>query len=286
MARLPTRSRAKALALRLSAYATIAVALIVTLFPVYWIASNSFKFDIDIFSVPPLWFPTNPTLKHYHAAFVERPFLQYGLNSLIVAVATTCVSVVLGTMAGYALARFRYPGGSRYQISFWILSTRMMPPIVSIIPLYLFFNYFSMLNTKTALVIAYTAFNLPFATWMMMGYYRSIPEEIEDAAMIDGCNRLQAFFLVVLPLVRPALLAVALLAFTASWNEFLYAFTFLRSRELYTLPVGLSQLIVGDIQPWGLLMAASLLTAVPVATVYIVAQRLMVSGLTAGSLKG
>ena len=196
MAKLPTRSRSKALALRLSAYATIAVALIVTLFPVYWIASNSFKFDIDIFSVPPLWFPTNPTLKHYHAAFVERPFLQYGLNSLIVAVATTCVSVVLGTMAGYALARFRYPGGSRYQISFWILSTRMMPPIVSIIPLYLFFNYFSMLNTKTALVIAYTAFNLPFATWMMKSYFQDLPVELEEAAMVDGLSRTQSAVLV------------------------------------------------------------------------------------------
>ena len=133
--------------------------------------------------------------------------------------------------------------------------------------------------------MTYPTFVLPFATWLLMGYYRSMPEELESAALIDGCNRLQAFFLVVLPLVRPALLAVAIMAFTQAWNEFLYAYTFLRSDELLTLPVGLSRLIVGDIQPWGLLMAASLLTAVPVGILYMVGQRLMISGLLAGSLK-
>jgi multiple sugar transport system permease protein len=135
-----TRSRASLIAQRIAASIAIVIALALTLFPVYWIAANSFKFDIDIFSVPPQWFPAEPTLKHYKAAFIERPFLQYALNSLIIAAATTIVSVVLGTMAGYALARFRYPGQWRYQISFWILSTRMMPPIVTIIPLYLAFN--------------------------------------------------------------------------------------------------------------------------------------------------
>src|SRR5262245_37246844 len=125
------RSRMRVNIVDVAAYTTIVITLVVTLFPVYWLASNSFKYDIDIFSVPPLWFPSKPTLKHYHEVFVERPFLIYAMNSLIIAIATTAVSVTLGTMAGYALARFRYPGRWRYQISFWILSTRMMPPIVS-----------------------------------------------------------------------------------------------------------------------------------------------------------
>jgi multiple sugar transport system permease protein len=120
----------------------------------------------------------------------------------------------------------------------------------------------------------------------MMGYYRSIPEELEDAAMIDGCNRFQTYYKVVLPLVRPALLAVALFAVTQAWNEFLYAKTFLRSTEVFTLPVGLGQLIVGDVQPWGELMAASLLTALPVIVFYMLGQRFMIAGLTAGSVKG
>jgi multiple sugar transport system permease protein len=155
-----------------------------------------------------------------------------------------------------------------------------------LIPMYLILAQLHLINTEWALLLTYPSFVLPLATWLLMGYYRSLPEELESAALIDGCNRLQAFFLVVLPLVRPALLAVAIMAFTQAWNEFLYAYTFLRSDELLTLPVGLSRLIVGDIQPWGLLMAASLLTAVPVGILYMVGQRLMVNGLLAGSLKG
>ena len=134
MATIRTRSRTREMLLRLSAYLAILVALILTLFPVYWIAANSFKFDIDIFAVPPEWVPRNPTLKHYDEAFVQRPFLRYALNSFLVAIGTTVISVTFGTMAGYALARFSYPWQWRKQISFWILSTRMMPPIVSIIP--------------------------------------------------------------------------------------------------------------------------------------------------------
>ena len=177
--------------------------------------------------------------------------------------------MLAASLGAYAMVRLRWRGASTLATA--VMVANLMPGALMVIPMYLILSQLHLINTHWALLVTYPTFVLPFATWMMMGYYRSIPEEIEDAAMIDGCNRLQAFFLVVLPLVRPALLAVALLAFTASWNEFLYAFTFLRSRELYTLPVGLSQLIVGDIQPWGLLMAASLLTAIPVAAVYMVA---------------
>ena len=134
--------------------------------------------------------------------------------------------------------------------------------------------------------MTYPTFVLPFATWMMMGYYRSIPEELEDAAMIDGCSRFGAFFRVVLPLVRPALLAVTMFAITNAWNEFLYAFSFLRSSENFTLSVGLQGMIIGDVQPWGELMASCLMTALPVVIIYMLGQRFMVAGLTAGSVKG
>ena len=135
-------------------------------------------------------------------------------------------------------------------------------------------------------MVTYPSVVLPFASWLMMGYYRSIPEELEDAAMIDGCNRFQAFYKIVWPLTRPAVLAVTMFSVTQAWNEFLYAYTFLRSSEVFTLPVGLAQLIVGDVQPWGVLMAASLLTAAPVVVLYMLGQRFMVAGLTAGSVKG
>jgi multiple sugar transport system permease protein len=167
-----------------------------------------------------------------------------------------------------------------------VLVSYLMPGSLMFIPLYGILTQLKLINTPLALMVTYPTIVLPFATWLMMGYYRSIPEELEDAALIDGCNRFQTYYRVVLPLVRPALLAVAMFSVTQAWNEFLYAYTFLRSAEVFTLPVGLGQLIVGDVQPWGELMAAALLTALPVIIIYMLGQRFMVAGLTAGSVKG
>jgi multiple sugar transport system permease protein len=162
----------------------------------------------------------------------------------------------------------------------------LMPTVMMFIPLYAILTQLRLINTQLALMVTYPSIVLPFATWLLMGYYRSIPEELEDAAMIDGCNRFQTYYKVVLPLVRPALLAVAMFSVTQAWNEFLYAKTFLRSTEVFTLPVGLGQLLIADVQPWGELMAASLLTALPVVVLYILGQKYMIAGLTAGSVKG
>jgi multiple sugar transport system permease protein len=269
-----------------AAYTTIVITLLVTLFPVYWLASNSFKYDIDIFSVPPLWFPSKPTLKHYHEVFVERPFLIYAMNSLIIAIATTAVSVTLGTMAGYALARFRYPGRWRYQISFWILSTRMMPPIVSIIPLYLAFNYFHMLNTKTAVVIAYTAFNLPFATWMMKSYFQDLPAELEEAAIVDGDTRWGAFIRVALPLARPGLAATAIFCLIIAWNEFLLALIVTLTEQSQTLPIGIAGRVTQYNTYWGEISAAGFMACIPIVIFAFIVQRHLVRGLSFGAVKG
>ena len=167
-----------------------------------------------------------------------------------------------------------------------VLIAYLMPPALLMIPLYYILVQLKLQNTLMALMVTYPSIILPFATWLMMGYYRSIPEELEDAAMIDGCSRFGAFFRVVLPLVRPALLAVTMFAITNAWNEFLYAFSFLRSSENFTLSVGLQGMIIGDVQPWGELMASCLMTALPVVIIYMLGQRFMVAGLTAGSVKG
>jgi multiple sugar transport system permease protein len=265
-------------------YISLGAIVLFELFPIYFVVITAFKTELQIQRVQGMFWPEPWTLEQFGFLFTRTRFLEWYRNTTFVAVSTTVISLLAASLGAYAMVRLRWRGASTLATA--VMVANLMPGALMVIPMYLILSQLSLINTHWALLVTYPSFVLPFATWMMMGYYRSIPEEIEDAAMIDGCNRLQAFFLVVLPLVRPALLAVALLAFTASWNEFLYAFTFLRSRELYTLPVGLSQLIVGDIQPWGLLMAASLLTAVPVAALYIVAQRLMVAGLTAGSLKG
>jgi multiple sugar transport system permease protein len=271
---------------RIAAYATIAVALVITLFPVYWIAANSFKYDIDIFSIPPQWIPASPTLKHYQAAFVERPFLIYALNSLIIAASTTLVSVVFGSLAGYALARFQYPGRWRYQISFWILSTRMMPPIVTIIPLYIAFNHLGMLNTKPAVIIAYTAFNLPFATWMMKSYFQDLPVELEEAAMVDGDTRWGAFLHVALPLARPGLAATAIFCLIISWNEFLLALILTLTERSQTLPIGIAGRVTQYKTYWGEISAAGFTACIPIVIFAFVVQRHLVRGISFGAVKG
>jgi len=281
-----TRSRSRKIARRVIVAATIAVALVITLFPVYWIAANSFKFDIDIFAVPPQWYPANPTLKHYNAAFIERPFLRYGLNSLIIATSSTLVSLVFGTLAGYALARFQYPGQWRYQISFWILSTRMMPPIVTIIPLYIAFNYLDMLNTKPAVAIAYTAFNLPFATWMMKSYFQDLPVELEEAAIVDGDTRWGAFVRVALPLARPGLAATAIFCLIISWNEFLLALVLTLTEKSQTLPIGIAGRVTQYNTYWGEISAAGFTACIPIMIFAFIVQKHLVRGLSFGAVKG
>jgi multiple sugar transport system permease protein len=223
-------------------------------------------------------------LDNFEYLFTRIPFTSWYVNTVTVAAVSTAVSVFVAALGAYGLVRLRWRGSSFFGTI--VLIAYLMPTALMFIPLYAILASLGLINKQAALMVTYPSVVLPFATWLMMGYYRSIPEELEDAAMIDGCNRFQAFYRVVLPLVRPALLAVALFAVTQAWNEFLYAYTFLRSTEVFTLPVGLAQLIIGDIQPWGVLMAASLLTAVPVVIIYMLGQRFMVAGLTAGSVKG
>ncbi|WP_026621387.1 multiple sugar transport system permease protein (plasmid) [Ensifer sp. WSM1721] len=272
--------------LRILAYFAMAVALFITVFPVYWLAVNSFKLDIDIFAVPPVWFDFSPTLKHYEAAFIGQPFLIYAFNSLVIAVATTVISLIFGTMAGYALARFHYPGRWRYQISFWILSTRMMPPIVTIIPLFIFFNFFDLLNTTLAVVVAYTAFNLPFVTWMMKSYFQDLPPELEEAAMVDGDTRWGAFIRIALPLARPGIAATAIFSLILAWNEFLLALILTQTDRSMTLPVGISGRVTQYTTHWGEISAAGFLASVPIIIFALIVQRHLVRGISFGAVKG
>jgi multiple sugar transport system permease protein len=281
-----TRSRTRDLATRIGAAVAIVLVILFTLFPVYWIGVNSFKLDLDIFAVPPVWFDFPPTLKHYRAAFVERPFLIFAMNSAIIAVCTTAISLLFGTMAGYALARFKYPGRWKYHISFWILSTRMMPPIVTIIPLFIFFNIFGLLNTKTAVVIAYTAFNLPFATWMMKSYFQDLPVELEEAAIVDGDTKWGAFLRVALPLARPGLAATAIFSLILAWNEFLLALILTQTEQSVTLPIGIAGRVTQYTTYWGEISAAGFLASLPIVIFAFVVQRHLVRGLSFGAVKG
>ena len=268
------------------AYAVIVLVLVYTVFPVYWILLNSFKTPLEIFAVPSNYIVEQPTLMHYIATFVERPFLRFMFNSLLVAVGTTILSLVVGTLAGYALARFDYPGSMKYHVSFWILSTRMMPPIVTIIPLFLFFLFLDMLNTKTALVIAYTGFNLPFVIWMMKGYFQELPKDLEESAMVDGDTRMGAFRRVILPLAAPGLAATSMFTLILSWNEFLFALIITKTEVSNTLPIGISGRITQYTTHWGEISASGFAACVPIIIFAFIVQRHLVRGLSFGAVKG
>jgi multiple sugar transport system permease protein len=257
--------------------------LIFVLFPFYWIFITSFKTDLQIQRFVSIFFPNPWTLEQYRSLLLETPFLIWFRNTVFVAVVSTAISVVLAALAAYALARLKFLGARA--LTTLLLITYLLPGTLIFIPLYQTLTQLGIINTYAALIVTYPTFLLPFATWVMLGYFRSIPVELEEAALIDGANRLIAFWRITLPLAAPALLSVTLFAFTNAWNEFLFAFVFITSEHLKTLPVGLQLLVFGDVYPWGQLMAASLLMAIPVMLVYIYAQRYLVEGLTAGGVK-
>jgi multiple sugar transport system permease protein len=254
------------------------------LFPFYWIIITSFKTNLQIQQFSSIFWPDPWTTEQFQTLLTKTPYLLWFRNTVIVAVSSTAVSVSLAALAGYALARLKFTGAN--MITTVLLITYLLPGSLLFIPLYRILTNLGIINTHAALIATYPTFLMPFATWVMLGYYRSIPEDLEEAAMIDGSTRLGAFWRITLPLAAPALLSVTLFAFTNAWNEFLFAFVFITSESLKTLPIGLQLLVFGDILPWGLLMSASLIMAIPVMIVYIYAQRFLVEGLTAGSVKG
>ncbi len=258
--------------------------LIFVLFPFYWIFITSFKTDLQIQRYTSIYWPEPWTIGQYQSLVNNTPFLTWFRNTVIVATSSTAISVFVAALAAYALARLKFTGGRL--LTTLLLVTYLLPGSLLFIPLYRILTDLGIINSYTGLILTYPTFLIPFATWVMLGYFRSIPVELEEAALIDGANRLTAFWRITLPLAAPALLSVTLFAFTNAWNEFLFAFVFITSDNLKTLPVGLQLLVFGDIYPWGRLMAASLLMAVPVVCVYIYAQRYLVEGITAGSVKG
>ena len=258
--------------------------LVFVIFPFYWIVITSLKTTSQISQRESIFWPQPASTEQYTSLLQDTPFLTWLLNSVFVAAMSTIVSVALASLAAYALSRLRFRGASL--LTTLLLITYLLPGTLLFIPLYQTLTNIGVINSHTALILTYPTFLLPFATWVLMGYFRSIPVELEEAARIDGASRLYIFWRITLPLAAPAILSVTLFAFTNAWNEFLFAFVFITSESLRTLPIGLQSLVVGDILPWGKLMAASLLTAIPVAILYVYAQRFLAEGLTVGAVKG
>lgn len=263
-------------------YLAVAVVLICVLFPVYWMVATSLKSGADIRAMPPVW-AFQPTLGNYETAFMRRDFGTFFLNSVIVSLSSTFISVMLGSMAGYALAKYNIQ--YKKNVSFWIISTRMFPPIAAIIPIFMLYKTVGLLNTKVGLIILYGAFNLPFVVWVMKGFFQEIPSELADAAQVDGCTPWGTYFRIILPLSAPGLVATTILCMLFAWNEFLFAFILMRA-ENQTLPIAVMGFITNRGVLWGEITAAATIIMTPMIIFTFFTQRYLLRGLTLGAVKG
>jgi multiple sugar transport system permease protein len=265
-------------------YVPLAVLLFVLLFPFYWMAVTTFKPDAELIDRArnPFWI-AHPTLEHVKKLLFETAYPDWMLNTLIVSVTSTFVSLLAAVGAAYAIERLRYTG-ARY-VGLGIFLAYLVPPSILFIPLATMVFELGMFDTRWALILTYPTFLVPFCTWLLMGYFRSIPYELEECALIDGATRLQILRKITLPLAVPGLISAGIFAFTLSWNEFIYALTFISSSENKTIPVGaITELVEGDVYHWGSLMAAALLGSLPVVVLYSFFVEHYVSSLT-GAVK-
>jgi multiple sugar transport system permease protein len=259
-------------------------ALAVVLFPFYWMLNTSLKPPSEVFASPPTFISSHWSLDAYATLFTTRPVARYFLNSLVVAVGATVLSVSLAALAAYGLTRF-FPRGATPFVMF-LLFTKMLPETLLIIPYFQLMSDLGLLNTYLALILAYSSFALPFSVWMLIGFFRSIPRDIDEAAMIDGASYMQAFWKVILPLARPGLVAVALFTFLIAWNSYVWALVLTTDSSMYVLSVGIANMVGEYRVQWNELMAAAVIAAVPVMVLYSLLERHLVSAITAGAVKG
>jgi multiple sugar transport system permease protein len=270
-------------------YIPIFMFLIFVLLPFYWMTITSLKQDRNIFDpeANPFWFNMTPTLSHFWDLINpdKTDFLIWMQNSFMVAGLATLISVSIGIMAGYSLARLRYKGAETIGSSVFI--TYLVPPSLLFLPLSQVIDQLGLMETKWAMIVSYPTILVPFSTWLLMGYFRTIPKEIEECAMVDGCSRIKALIRIVLPVAIPGIITAALFSFTLSWGEYLYSITFVTDSWEKTIPSAVvGELIRGDVYYWGELMAGALLGSVPIAMIYVFFLDYYVSGLTAGATKG
>src|SRR2546421_125971 len=267
-------------------YIPLLLLLFITLFPFYWMAVTTFKSPSELFDFnqSPLSV-RQPTLEHWQQLFQHTNFPRWTLNTTIVAIVSTLISLFCSVLAGYSLARLRYRGANG--IGWGIFITYLVPPTLLFLPLTFVIRDLHLFNNLGALILTYPTFLIPFCTWLLIGYFKSIPMELEESAMVDGATRFQAMTRIVIPLALPGILSAGMFAFTLSWNEFLYALIFMNDSLAKTIPVGVTQeFIKGDEFFWGVLMAGALLGSVPVALLYSFFVGHFVSGMTAGAVKG
>lgn len=258
--------------------------VVIVVFPLYWNVLTSLRTPKDVYRLTGMLIPSNLTLANYIKLFDGTLMVQWIVNTMLVTGVTTFVSLVVAIFAAYAMARLHFRGGETMSKS--ILFMYLLPQTLLYIPLFVMLNDLNVLNRRLALYITYPTLLLPFITWLLIGYFKSLPEELEDAARIDGCTRMGVLYRIVLPLAAPGIITAAVFSITNAWNEFLYALVFIQSDSLWTVQVGLKSFQLADTMLWGLTMAGAVTTTVPPVLLYMLLQRFVVGGLTLGAVKG
>lgn len=263
----------------------IIISMALVLFPLYWLVTSSFKVKADYLAYPPVLFPSRFTLESYDSIFGKDQLWLNFFNTLIIAAVSTVISVLLGSMAAYSVARGAIGKRARKYFGLWFMIQKMYPAIATAIPVYLVMRTLHLIDTKTALIIMNTSFNLPLVIWLMMGFFEQLPQELEESAMLDGCGFTKRFFYIIFPITKPGIIASGILAFIGAWNEFLFA-VILSVNKSKTLPVVIAGFITDRGLAWGPMSVTAVITLVPVLIAVWLAQKNFVQGLAMGAVKG
>ena len=265
-------------------YWSAAILLVLTAFPFFWMISTSFKPLREIFVYPPYFLPKNFTLANFARLFEQTRFLTYFKNSVLVSTSAVVFTMMFATAGAYSLTRFKFYG--RERLASLILFTYMFAPIMIVIPFYVLIKKIGLANTHIALVMAYTAFCLPFSLWLLRAFFQSIPMALEEAALIDGAGRIRAVIHVIFPLALPGIIATGIFTFILAWNDYIFVRILITSDELKTLSVGIADLHNATVIDWGMIMSGGMLITVPVLIFFIFIQRYLIAGWGAGAMKG
>lgn len=264
-------------------YAILAIASAGVLIPTLWMVSTAFKSNEEVMISPPVWIPEHPTFDSFIRIWKDYPFTDYFVNSVIIVFASTLISLVFSALAGYGASRFRFPGKGAFLT--FLLVTQMFPSIMLLIPFYKVLKTFGLIDSHPGLIIVYISFAIPFCTWMMLGFFQGIPKELDEAAMMDGCGKMRTFVQIILPLSLPGLAATAIYSFLMGWNEYMFAFVLMTTEDMKTLPVGIGQLNGFYKIAWNDMMAASIVSSLPLIILFLFMQKYFISSLTAGAVK-
>ncbi|MEY8509061.1 carbohydrate ABC transporter permease [Lachnospiraceae bacterium 42-17] len=264
-------------------YAVLLVMAVIVLIPILWMVSTSVKLESETITIPPQWIPDHPTLESYKRLWSEYPFAVYFKNSIIISLGAVILSVGFSCLAGYGVTRFRFRGKQSFLT--FLLVTQMFPSIMMLIPYYKVLSTYQLKDTYLGMILVYISFTIPFCSWMMVGFFKTIPLELDEAAIIDGCSRWRAFRQIVLPMTLPGISSSAIYAFITAWNEYMFAQILINNPELKTVPLGIAELNGFYKILWNDMMAASVIASLPLIILFVFLQKYFISGLTAGAVK-